>query len=424
MQTNETLTIKNFAGIREASFDLSRINVFIGPQASGKSVCAKLLFYFKEVVFGLATEIASEQEGTETQITVHHRERFLKYFPLSSWGDAVFSVQYLFSALWITIERHQVGSSHITITYSKYYEALLVAGRRSLPEESIFSIRDTSPVRAAIDKKLVDGKSRALTNRNYFIPAGRNFFATIRSSIFTLLASGLEIDPFLVEFGRLYEQTRRFINLPMVEEYIPHFKYLSSYVERLVCGTYSRVDGNDYILTNDGRRIALEVSSSGQQEVLPLALMMLQVAKTDNGLAQSTVFVEEPETHLYPSAQREIIHLLSAVLDLSHEEASSQYVITTHSPYILSALNNLVYGGKIARDNPDAGKRVEKILGGAVTINPANVRAYVVKDGTVTSIIDGETELVKASALDDVSGDLAREFQALLDIEFGDGDEL
>ena len=45
----ETLHIQNFAGITDATISLSRMNVFIGPQASGKSVCAKLIDFYGKI---------------------------------------------------------------------------------------------------------------------------------------------------------------------------------------------------------------------------------------------------------------------------------------------------------------------------------------------------------------------------------------
>ncbi|NET05121.1 MAG: AAA family ATPase [Symploca sp. SIO2B6] len=41
----ERLLIENFVGIKKLDIELKKINILIGPQASGKSVCAKLLFY-------------------------------------------------------------------------------------------------------------------------------------------------------------------------------------------------------------------------------------------------------------------------------------------------------------------------------------------------------------------------------------------
>ena len=43
----EKFIVKNFVGIKELEIDVKRINILIGPQASGKSVCAKLFFTLK-----------------------------------------------------------------------------------------------------------------------------------------------------------------------------------------------------------------------------------------------------------------------------------------------------------------------------------------------------------------------------------------
>ena len=225
------------------------------------------------------------------------------------------------------------------------------------------------------------------------------------------------IDPFLIQFGRIYEEARR---TSLVPEKGFNDEKIKNYIAKLICGVYNRIGNRDYITMKDSRQIALENCSSGQQEALPLGLALIRVAWLYPGSKGSTVFIEEPEAHLYPSAQREIVHLFAAALDLSSDDSSSQYLITTHSPYILSALNNLMYAGKIARDFPARQSRVTAILDEATLIDPANVRAYFVSEGRVESILDSETELVRATLLDEVSNELAQEFEKLLDVEFSE----
>lgn len=41
-QPHERLIIDNFAGIKHLEIELKKINILIGPQGTGKSVCAKL----------------------------------------------------------------------------------------------------------------------------------------------------------------------------------------------------------------------------------------------------------------------------------------------------------------------------------------------------------------------------------------------
>ncbi len=50
LMAKETLTVKNFGPIREAHLELGKVTVFIGKQASGKSVLAKLLMIFSDAI--------------------------------------------------------------------------------------------------------------------------------------------------------------------------------------------------------------------------------------------------------------------------------------------------------------------------------------------------------------------------------------
>ncbi|MCG6171626.1 AAA family ATPase, partial [Anoxybacillus sp. LAT_11] len=74
----------------------------------------------------------------------------------------------------------------------------------------------------------------------------------------------------------------------------------------------------------------LKFSSSGQQEVVWILLLIFTVI-----LERRRVFmvIEEPEAHLYPSAQKEMVALFALLLNAT----DNTLVITTHSPYILSA---------------------------------------------------------------------------------------
>jgi hypothetical protein len=254
--------------------------------------------------------------------------------------------------------------------------------------------------------------SPVLVNSSYFIPAGRSFFAAIRGRVFSLMSGGMELDPFLVEFGRLYEQVRTIY--PLSASRIP--TAVSERIEVLLGGKYFRVRGKDYIQMPDGRRVPIGVSSSGQQEILPLAITL---ATSNEDRMSRTLFVEEPEAHLFPTAQRQIVHLFATVTDLLSKESYSQYVITTHSPYILAALNNLMYGGRIVREHPEKRQEVFEVIGSDVLIDPEKVGAYTVENGGAATIIDPETKLVEATLIDRVSGELAREFEQLVAIEFG-----
>ncbi len=422
--TKEYLSIENFAGISESEIELGRMNVFIGPQASGKSVCAKLFFFFKECASNIAFEAIKER--TKDQIQNGHIDTFIKYFPPNYWSRGLFKLRYSCGDMWIEIERAASEAATIEISYALQYDQLMKDARQILEAAYMKQSADgASHTIGSIDQTFVDVIHKIaheleppLANATYFIPAGRSFFSTLHANMFQFLANDLDIDPFLIKFGVFYEIARR--NLLRIDSNnfgISDSTHLGDRMSNLLYGTYLREKDRDFILMPDGRQISIENCSSGQQEILPLGIALIRIGWQSSEIKRSTVFIEEPETHLYPSAQREIVHLFVAAMDLS-SASSSQYLITTHSPYILSALNNLMYAGKIAHDFPDKRSRVASVLGEDMLLDPADVRAYFVSDGRIKSIIDAETGLVNAAKLDSVSGELAQEFDKLVDIEY------
>ncbi len=135
--TKELLHIENFAGIRHADIELARMNVFIGPQASGKSVCAKLFFYFKECIKDLASNVLNEQSKAE--IRTDNQHTFLKYFPSYYWGKGVFTLRYSFGDLWIEIKRKTSDSKTVEIVHSPYYDRILKNARQALKKLELSS---------------------------------------------------------------------------------------------------------------------------------------------------------------------------------------------------------------------------------------------------------------------------------------------
>lgn len=302
--TKEYLSIENFAGLKENEIELGRMNVFIGPQASGKSVCAKLFFFFKECASVIAYEALDEQ--TKSQIRRRNRETFLKYFPPDFWGKGPFKLRYSCGEIWIEILRKSNEAKTVEIAYSPQYDRLLATGRQmlkateSLRRTAIQAQRPRNDQYKEIFDKIASETEPVLTNANYFIPAGRSFFSTLRNSVFRFLANDLAIDSFMINFGSLYEDVRNKLS----QSRYGIIDQIDSRMSKLISGTYKRVKTQDYIVMHDNRQIAIEYCSSGQQEALPLAMVLSRLAWTSSGTRRSTIFIEEPEANLYPGGQR------------------------------------------------------------------------------------------------------------------------
>ena len=125
--------------------------------------------------------------------------------------------------------------------------------------------------------------------------------------------------------------------------------------------------------------------------------------------------IEEPELNLYPTAQQGLLNWLVEKCT----QGENDLTITTHSPYILSHLNLLLYAYQVAEQHPDRADEVAKLVPRASWINPREFACYQVENGGVQSLVDADLGLIDDNALDGLSGDAADAFDNLIRLSKG-----
>jgi len=416
----EKIEIKGFLGIKDISIEVKQINIFIGKQASGKSVIAKLLYYFKGFVFEIIS--AAEQSKTKEQLDNGYKKKFLEYFPPSSWDDAYFKVQYFNLNEFVLIERKGLK---IEFNYSKLYQEIFDDMRFGIEawtkDKSDVLLPTISPqeVRISFLSNFRNSTTSNIKFGQLYIPAGRSFFANLKENIFSILSTGNNIDPFLIEFGSRYERIKSRIKF---EELSENKKDNTLYEEvrkigcEVICGQYFQENGEDYLKLEGDRQVNMVNSSSGQQETLPLILILETISQHDASTDGISLYVEEPEAHIFPTTQKDIVELISLVFN--ERKNNSQFFITTHSPYILTSFNNLLQAGMLAIDaDEEKIKKIDKLVSKSRFLKPEEVAVYSVERGDCQSIMDKETGLIDANMIDEVSNDLGVQFDELLDLE-------
>lgn len=380
------LKIRNIGPIKNVELNINIFNVFIGPQSSGKSTIAKIISQSLWAEKNYLT-IGDEYDFAKGLILFHNFDS--TYF---SAPDTL--IQY--NSPWCSIEVKRV------------------AGKRNI---------------VSIYKRI--GNSTIYNNTKIqYIPAERNFVASI-SNIRKYTENYNSTISFLGEWHKaksIYHHQHSFkVDLPEL-----HFAY-----------RYKENEEKDIIRTEHGVDVALQSSSSGQQSLLPLLVVMKEVMcniynnqkifspaeishmkrnapelssiidalsyidkKVRNrdleqqlkilwdkigfnpNYGETNLIVEEPEQNLYPSTQRGLVREMISCLkaDKKHQHSIT---LTTHSPYILYALNNCMLKGLVN----------DSLYGDS--ISPRSVSIYLLYNGTIQTLQNQDTGLLEQNTFND-----------------------
>lgn len=125
--------------------------------------------------------------------------------------------------------------------------------------------------------------------------------------------------------------------------------------------------------------------------------------------------IEEPEAHLFPIAQKDVIGLISLMVNTT----GSRVILTTHSPYILTSLNILLYSGKIENNQKNGEKPV---IPKSLRMYSTAFAAYKVENSlneteNLEDLLDEESGMIRTDYIDEVSTITNEELERLLDME-------
>jgi hypothetical protein len=402
----ERLRISGFAGLNEAEIDLGRVNLFIGPQASGKSIAAKLLFFIKSFCESAAESVSQGQ--TYETFREERVRQFDSFFPPAFRSASGFRIEYSANAELAVIEGGERGGVAI---HAPFWERMFdeVATHYTQARESVMknSLTPQAAMMCVYEREL----NSPVPTPQLFIPDGRgtqSFFEELLKAA-TIKTQEL-FDPFMLEYQRAYAWANRFLS----QRYTNWWEAFAEEMLPVLGGVPVEKDGGTYIRSADGRAVLLGFASSGQREVLPILKMLAFLLGSGFDQQRPTVYLEEPETHLFPESQIRIINLISAIFKRVEK---LQGVITTHSPYVAASLNNLLYAGQLASRNAALHKAVGALVPEACWLKSDEFRAYRFGEGRVTSAIDPETRLLQADVIDSASDETGSVFDRLVELD-------
>ena len=278
------------------------------------------------------------------------------------------------------------------------YIILTKTKRQKIDVNEIFKITKTeghSNNYISLYQKLINILPEIYSFDSIYIPTERSFLHLIAENTLGLINNNVRIPKHLLESGQDYEkaiQTIKELPLNIIDKKLK----------------YKREGKSSYIYHNENQKVDLLESASGLQSIIPV-LLLVEYAKSLKDKYNFNFVVEEPELNIYPKAQHELIKYLvkNCLFDRKN------LILTTHSPFVLASINNLLLAYDKGQSNP---KEVTKIIKKESWLNPKNFIAYELKNGKARLIMDDKLGQIKTNMIDTISDDFSNEFDKLLDL--------
>lgn len=160
------------------------------------------------------------------------------------------------------------------------------------------------------------------------------------------------------------------------------------------------------VRVNKHLTIDLHNASSSIKQLTPLLLYLRYRAKKNDLLV-----IDEPEMNLHPESQAKLLEIFGILVNLG-----INVLITTHSPYFMAHLNNLI--------NKNTDTKLLKKQAGSLYLKDSRaflpleqVSAYEMKDNKLVSLKDEEENVISWNTLSDISFDIQRRYFELDEIE-------
>ena len=403
-QYTETLHIQNFLSLKEIDWDIKPFNIITGDMGSGKSLCIKVLNFFEEIlVSSILLAPGFSRKLFENGIFFEQlSKKFSKLFYLN--GKKYHGLRIVYSCKIngsdFTISVEWDDNKNDLVWKCDYLE-------KKLSKWSGYFISETPDmaqvVRTRILEEITHDFLYKLPIANMFVPASRAALAVVGSN--TPFK-----DPYLYDFAQNKDFLLSYFDVSLSSELANILK-----VENI---KKNPVDENDVVLVHkDGRTVPSLFSSSGQQELVYLLLLMKNLPAIEFNYGRMlSIFIEEPSAHLFPQEQKELIESIAALFR-TEKEKHRRFFITTHSPYVLNVINNMLRKGSTIE------KCEERNIGRIDEVNekisfPAlfagEISAlFINEDGTKTDMLDPNEKMLFADRIAEISYMINKDTQKL-----------
>ncbi|MDE7298084.1 MAG: ATP-binding protein [Lachnospiraceae bacterium] len=434
---NHIVKINKLGPIDHCELECSKFMTFTGMQASGKSTISKVIYYFRTIredIFHLAEQqalspiqqpdasIANLRRALENLL----REKFLRVFGSSYGMDNEMYLEYHFTdSCFVTVSLKEdarfTTPNYVWFDFSPELYNFLNS------KNGIFSATELGV--SDIQKQRLKNELKTLFADPYsvvFIPAGRSMITLLSQQLSYIYTTMKDSQKRTLDYC-----TQDYIEriLSLKPEFSEGLEGLPRYrsgrenapqksirlgmqlIDKVLRGSYRFCNGEERIIFDRNHYVKINFSSSGQQEsVWILNLLFYYLVQNEPVL----FIIEEPESHLFPESQKYITELIALVNNNQHS-----MVVTTHSPYVLGTLNNLLYASSLKGVNAED---TDSVIPRSLWLDDKFFRAWFVREGKIENCMDEECHLIQNEKIDEISKVINQDFDRLLELQLDDGE--
>lgn len=432
--TTEKIIINNLGPLKNCELYIKDFMVFTGQQASGKSTIAKSIFFFKNIKNLLISVIKKKVYNFDNEIETSLKDALIKEIRLnflqvfgSTWGmPQNMYMKYYYNLdenlyIKISLKDDDNNPNYIWIDFAPNLITKIYELDNFLKEKNVLEISDE-----------IKKYTNKIFNNEYdiiYIPAGRSMITLLSSQLNYIYSSMEDIQKKSIDYctqsylenilklkanfnTTLENMIKDILNMTTLKIDINKMNLATNMIKKILKGDYININGEERLqLFNSKGYVKINFASSGQQEVLWI-LNTLFFYLLNNKKAY--FIIEEPESNLFPSAQKLVIEFVSMI-----QNSGNKILLTTHSPYVLGTLNNLLFAQEIYNSNNSKKELLNKILKKDFWIDYNNFSSYFLENGISENCFDNDGKCIKNEVIDEVSMVINEEFDKLLEI----GDE-
>ncbi len=427
----QRLSIDQLGPIKHCELEINNFMVFTGAQASGKSTVAKSIFFFaniRNLLLQLLRRRYLQSESFRNRILEMSlknrlireiRSNFLQVFGSTWCMDNTMRLEYHYKEetyIKLFLKADPTAPNYIWLEFSDNFSDFL-----ETLEQRLFKKEDNPNDIFFLLKEMVEDFFKD-SSEVVYIPAGRSMI-TLLSTQLNYIYSGMDdmqkrsldyctqnyLERILQLKSNFAAGSEQMIeNLLVTTDEKMDGKLLKEAVrlmKMILQGEYRNVDGEERLQVSGNRYVKINFASSGQQEAVWILNVLFYYLLNKRN---SYFIIEEPESHLFPNAQK----LMMEFIALAYDKGKNKIFITTHSPYILGTINNLLYADKIAGTVPE--RELENIVPKSKRIAFVDLSAFFIQSGYAKTCVDREFEAISNEVIDGASDDINRDYEEMV----------